>query len=214
MAAQTTFDPGKYLTVVNGSDYLEVKWRLVWLRHVHPDAHIETDLVTLEDNRAVFKARVTVPDGAVATGWGSEGAFNFPNYIEAAETKAIGRALAALGFGTQFCPDFDFGASENHIVDAPVRLNGVPSGSASGTPSNVTTASFSREQPAADQTATSRQLNLIQVIKRELGIEAKALDQLSQEITGRAIDDLSRKEASRLIEVLKDRQGRQAQRSA
>ncbi len=206
MAVQSTFDPGRYLTVVNGSDYLEVKWRLVWLRHVHPDAHIETELVSNEDNRAVFKARVSIPDGAVATGWGSEGAFNFPNYIEAAETKAVGRALAALGFGTQFCPDFDFGASENLVVDAPVNLNPAPS--------NVTTASFNREQVSADQTATSRQLNLIQVIKRELGIETKALDQLSQEITGRAIDDLSRKEASRLIEVLKDRQARQAPRSA
>lgn len=206
MAVQSSFDPGRYLTVVNGSDYLEVKWRLVWLRHVHPDAHIETELVTNEENRAVFKARVSIPDGAVATGWGSEGAFNFPNYIEAAETKAIGRALAALGFGTQFCPDFDFGASENQVVDAPVKLNTPPS--------NVTTASFNREQVSADQAATSRQLNLIGVIKRELGIEAKALDQLSEEITGRVIADLSRKEASRLIEVLKDRQNRQAARSA
>ncbi len=209
MAVQTSFDPGRYLTVVNGSDYLEVKWRLVWLRHVHPDAHIETELVTNEDNRAVFKARVSVPDGAVATGWGSEGAFNFPNYIEAAETKAIGRALAALGFGTQFCPDFDFGASENHVVDAPVNLKATPSA-----PANVTTGSFDREPVSADQTATSRQMNLIGVIKRELGLETKALDQLSLEVTGRATDDLSRKEASRLIEVLKDRQNRQVPRSA
>lgn len=206
MAVQSSFDPSRYLTVVNGSDYLEVKWRLVWLRHVHPDAHIETELVTNEDNRAVFKARVSIPDGAVATGWGSEGAFNFPNYIEAAETKAIGRALAALGFGTQFCPDFDFGASENHVVDAPVNLKAAPS--------NVTTGSFDREPVSADQTATTRQLNLIGVIKLELGIETKALEQLSQEVTGRAMDDLSRKEASRLIEVLKDRQNRQVPRSA
>lgn len=206
MAEQTSFDPGRYLSVVNGSDYLEVKWRLVWLRHVHPDAHIETELVTLEDDRAVFKARVSVDAGASATGWGSEGAANFPNYIEAAETKALGRALAALGFGTQFCPDFDFGAAENRVVDAPVNLR--------STPSNVTTGSFDRSQVAADQTATSRQLNLIGVIKRELGIETKALDQLSEEITGRAVADLSRKEASRLIEVLKDRQGRHMQRSA
>lgn len=206
MAEQTSFDPGRYLSVVNGSDYLEVKWRLVWLRHVHPEAHIETELVTNEDNRAVFKARVSVPDGASATGWGSEGALNFPNYIEAAETKAIGRALAALGFGTQFCPDFDFGANENQVVDAPVTLRSAPS--------NVTTGSFDREQVSADQAATTRQLNLIGVIKRELGLESKALDQLSQEVTGRATDDLSRKEASRLIEVLKDRQGRQVPRSA
>ena len=40
-----TFDPTRYLTKVNGRDYLEVKWRLVWLRSVHPTARIETELV-------------------------------------------------------------------------------------------------------------------------------------------------------------------------
>ena len=46
------------------------------------------------------------------------------DYIEAAETKAIGRALAALGYGTQFCSDFDFSSNARpgkaQVVDAPV----------------------------------------------------------------------------------------------
>jgi hypothetical protein len=51
---------------------------------------------------------------------------DFHDYIEAAETKALGRALAALGYGTQFCQDFDFSANARpgtkQIVDAPVNL--------------------------------------------------------------------------------------------
>jgi hypothetical protein len=30
------FDPAKHLTNLKGSEYLEVKWRLVWLRNEHP----------------------------------------------------------------------------------------------------------------------------------------------------------------------------------
>src|SRR5215210_7741237 len=107
---QTAFDPSKYLTRVNGSDYLEVKWRLVWLRAQHPDATVETELISHIDNTAIFRAQVSIPGGGSSTGWGSETSGDFRDYLEKAETKAIGRALAALGFGTQFCPDFEFGA--------------------------------------------------------------------------------------------------------
>jgi hypothetical protein len=51
---------------------------------------------------AIFKATVTVPSGGKATGYGSESASDFPDFIEKAETKAIGRALNALGYGAQF----------------------------------------------------------------------------------------------------------------
>ena len=52
MASETPFDPTRYLTRVNGSEYLEVKWRLVWLRDRHPDATVETELVSHHDNTA------------------------------------------------------------------------------------------------------------------------------------------------------------------
>ena len=47
------FDPSRYLTKVSGSDYLEVKWRLLWLRQTHPDASIETELVTHDGQAAM-----------------------------------------------------------------------------------------------------------------------------------------------------------------
>src|SRR5438105_6211525 len=122
------FDPTQYLSNFDGRDYLEVKWRLLWLRSQHPDARITTEIVqhNEEGGFALFRAEVEVPDGGKATGWGSETVRDFHDYIEAAETKAIGRALAALGYGTQFCTDFDFSANarpgKTQVVDAPVNL--------------------------------------------------------------------------------------------
>jgi len=121
--ARSGFEPGRYLTKVGGADYLEVKWRLVWLREVHPDAVVETELVSHVGQDAIFRARVTIPGGGSATGFGSEAYDDFRDYIEKAETKALGRALAALGFGTQFCPDFEFGAREGRVVDTPVDFS-------------------------------------------------------------------------------------------
>ena len=122
MSVTTPFEPARYLTRISGSDYLEVKWRLVWMRDQHPDATIETELVSHHDNTAVFRAMVSIPGGGSATGWGSESSGDFRDYLEKAETKAIGRALAALGFGTQFCPDFEFGAAAGRVVDSPVKV--------------------------------------------------------------------------------------------
>lgn len=206
MSNPVTFEPSKYLSVVNGSDYLEVKWRLVWLRSEHADAQIETELMTHDGNRAVFRARVTLPGGGSATGWGTEDAVNFPNYLEAAETKALGRALAALGFGTQFCPDFEFGAEEGRVVDAPVALKREPS--------NVTQGSFDRDRATVDQEATYRQRNLIGAIVRELKMDQRMLNELAMEVTGKGANELSRKEASSVIEHLKDRQQAQTPRIA
>ncbi|MDF2757871.1 MAG: hypothetical protein K0S99_503 [Thermomicrobiales bacterium] len=105
---ETGFDPTPYLRQLHGrgrgggADYLDVKWRLVWLRKEHPDAEIVTELVQHDPQMAIFKATVTVPTGGRATGYGSETASDFPDFIEKAETKAIGRALNALGYGAQF----------------------------------------------------------------------------------------------------------------
>ncbi|MDQ3930124.1 MAG: hypothetical protein M3328_13375 [Chloroflexota bacterium] len=125
---RTPFDPAQYLSNFDGREYLEVKWRLLWLRSEHPDARMTTEIVqhNEEGGFALFRAEVEIPGGGKATGWGSETVRDFHDYIEAAETKALGRALAALGYGTQFCQDFDFSANArpgtNQVVDAPVNL--------------------------------------------------------------------------------------------
>jgi hypothetical protein len=102
----TDFDPTPFIRQLRGrsggADYLDVKWCLLWLRKEHPDAEIVTELVQHDPQMAIFKATVTVPTGGKATGYGSETASDFPDFIEKAETKAIGRALNALGYGAKF----------------------------------------------------------------------------------------------------------------
>ncbi len=193
-----SFDPSRYLSKVKGSDYLEVKWRLVWLRDMFPDATIETDLVSHSGNQAVFRAKVSVPNGASATGWGSEDASGFANYIEKAETKAIGRALAALGFGTQFCPDFDYGSEEGQVVDAPVSRDRI----------NGPTSMFEGRNVSPDQMATTKQLGLIQAIGREQKLNAQMISEIVQGLTGSTLDKLSRHEASRVIDEFQARQSK------
>src|SRR5688500_9542477 len=123
------FDPAQYLSKFDGRDYLEVKWRIMWLRSEHPDARIATEIVQHNEEAgfALFRAEVEIPSGGKSTGWGSETVRDFHDYIEAAETKALGRALASLGYGTQFCQDFDFTSNARpgtlQVVDAPVNLN-------------------------------------------------------------------------------------------
>jgi hypothetical protein len=118
------FDPSKHLMQLKGKDYLEVKYRLMWFRETHPDGVIDTENIALTDQLAVFKATVQIPSGGRATGYGSETPKDFGDYIEKAETKALGRALGALGFGTQFTDDFDEGT--NNPVDAPRHNNDNP----------------------------------------------------------------------------------------
>jgi hypothetical protein len=210
MSADKTFDPSKYLVNLNGrGEYLEVKWRLLWLRTEHPDAIIETECVFREEREAGFKARVSVPGGGSATGWGSETAGDFRDFYEKAETKAIGRALAALGYGTQFCQDHDFGGGNSaagngtmRIVDAPVDF-AANRGRQSG--------GGQRQQgqlPASDQglqRATERQVKFIHAIAREAGLDEQELAAWSQELYAQDVDQLNRRDASTLIEALQRR---------
>jgi len=67
----------------------------------------------------LFRSRAIAKNGrgGIGTGTKSENAASFADFGEKAETGAIGRALAALGYGTQFAPELDEG---HRIVDSPV----------------------------------------------------------------------------------------------
>jgi len=124
---------GTELPLLNlrGKEYLEVKYRLVWFREDHPDWSIETDLVSVTDVSAYAKATIRDDKGRIiATSHKFESIQGFPDFIEKAETGAIGRALALIGYGTQFCADeLDEG---KRIVDSPAtparvqRVSNIP----------------------------------------------------------------------------------------
>jgi len=151
MAQTQAFNPNNHLLQLkskNGvQDYLPVAYRVVWFRELCPEGTIHTELVQFDPDRetsaevyqwneqsrksekvkvtrkgwAMFRASVTDGKGATATAHGSEGCADFLDFLEKAETKSIGRALALLGYGTQFASEFD---EEHRIVDSPIARNG------------------------------------------------------------------------------------------
>ncbi len=206
------FNPNEHVIQLkskNGSsDYLPVQWRLVWFREQCPEGTIETELVHLDLDReteeegyawnsetrrsekitkratgiAVFRATVKDGKGGVATGTKSEKAASFPDFIEKAETGAIGRALAALGYGTQFAPELN---EEHRIVDAPVERSsytpatyensGYGNGNARKPLSSVRPAALNgngdteEKATSASATATEQQLASIRKLCQHLG---------------------------------------------
>lgn len=132
-----SFNPNDYLMDLKGKSYLQVAHRLLWLNEdlksgIIGGFEIVTELVSekrwddakrkREINEAVFKAtiEITNTDGDVikhVTGWGSETDADFGDFREKAETKAIGRAVALAGYGTQHAPEFDEGERSSPILD-------------------------------------------------------------------------------------------------
>ena len=114
-----TFNPQQHLIDLRGKQYLEVAWRLVWFRDAHPTGSIITTLLSTEP--LIMRCEVVVDGVVIATGHGSADAQGRKvvwsgREIEKAETAAIGRALAAAGFGTQFSGEYD---DADHPADSP-----------------------------------------------------------------------------------------------
>ena len=203
-----TFNPSEHVIQIknrNGAaDYLPVQWRLVWFREQCPNGTIDTEEVEVDLDReaeeegyawnsetrrsekivkrargyARFRAVVTDGKGGRATGTKSEIAASFPDFIEKAETGAIGRALAALGYGTQFAPELN---EEHRIVDAPVD-RGVSSSESSGngrrpmasvrpavTSGDGKANGTGSDESASDAYATEQQLASIRKLCQHLG---------------------------------------------
>ena len=96
-----------------------------------PQPHL-IKLPRLERGYARYKATVADGQGGTATGYGTETAEGFADYVERAETRALGRALAALGIGTQFVgQDLTEG---DHVADAPVAQAHGQAGEVNGAP--------------------------------------------------------------------------------
>ena len=181
---------GSYKKISN--DYLDVKWRLVWFREEHPDGSIQTDLLSQPGvSPAVVKATVSLENGVTATGFGQCGTEDWGDWLEKAETRSIGRALALLGYGTQFCEDFD-----DIITDAPVE----PRQERKAASSSADNGRPAMADPSSPMTPNQRRY--IESLARDTGMDQDGLNQTVDQRFEHGIDQLSKSEASSLIEAL------------
>lgn len=161
------FDPGAHMVSLRGgAAYLPVSARKVWLQsrtdHALEAAYgytILTEPHVINEGVAVFRAEVTITDdgGTVirrATGYGSETPADFGDYIEKAETKAVGRALANCGFGTDNTDD-------EVVADAPRGGAGGP---------RPVPARGAAPGGGGDEPVTDRQWGMYQRLCRERGM--------------------------------------------
>ena len=118
----SNFNPNEHIIKLQGKEYLEIKWRLLWFREEHPMGSIQTELVHYEDGLAIVKATVIVEGVIIATGIANADSRNSKpmwkgKEIMKAETAAQGRALAVAGYGTQFTGEEE----GDFLADSPVE---------------------------------------------------------------------------------------------
>ena len=146
----SAFDPAQHLrTLEDGSEYLDARWRLVWFLESHSEYTITSNLVHLSAKLAVVKVTITLPGGRTAEGLGMAAAHDVYRHVETAQTHALARALAMLGFGTESALDFETDAP----ADAGVKRNGSNGRKGpAGVPRN---GNNGKKEPASEAQATT-----------------------------------------------------------
>lgn len=189
----------------NLDEYETVDARIDTFWAKHPDGAIHTQLVSDPNNfsKAVFKAEVFkqrptqdvvwFPDaiGYAAEEQGTGGANN-TSWHENAETSAIGRALANMGYATTK------NRPSRQEMEKVERMESQPVSEQ---------ATYRPPAPAANERvpggASRKQVGFIRKLAAEAGMDDLELHEFMQGETGKeSSNDLSSQDASRLIERL------------
>jgi hypothetical protein len=166
-----TTPKGTVLPFLNlkGKDYLQVAHRLVWFREEKPNWGIDTRVHVLDDALAVVEATILDEAGNLkARGFKMQGAKGFAQYLEKAESGAIGRALAFLGYGTQHAQELeeDDDTPMGQLSDSPMASRPIgagarapiPAAPKSGAPENKAAPSKTSLSPETISEAQAKRL--------------------------------------------------------
>lgn len=102
-SVEVPYDPSKALIKVQGGrSYLRAAARVAWFRSEKPLWGIVTEIVEVNfaEKYAMFRASIFNEEGRlIATATKQEDVKGFADYVEKAETGAVSRALALVGYG-------------------------------------------------------------------------------------------------------------------
>lgn len=185
------------------SDYLEAKWRLVWAKEEHPDWRIfpQVNLFPAGENSIPEAALACVEiwegDKLLAKEFGYCEKKDFQRFVEKAITTALGRALALLGYGTQWAQELEEELIEEGLSDSPVQTVELEEPQEEGNP------------------PTEKQINLIHSLVKGLGMNDEEYRNLLR--TKFRVDsskDLRGKQIQELINFLKEQSRRLSEQKA
>jgi hypothetical protein len=102
------------------TEYLPVAARVAWFRADHPHGTIDAVALTIDFDKglAIFQATVEDGEGGKAVAYAHETRAGFADFLEKSHTRAVGRALALLGYGSTTAGE-ELSEGE-HVADAPV----------------------------------------------------------------------------------------------
>lgn len=192
------FKAEDHLIDIKGKKYLPVASRLVWFREEHPDWGIKTGIAERIENGAIMKAEILDNQGnVIAQAHKMETKSGFGDYLEKAETGAVGRALATCGYGTQFSPDLEEGS---RLADSPISFS---KENRSG--DNLEAHSPQRASRKGGGNATLKQLQFIMKIYKENGADTDAmLEKVRDKYGVQSHKELTIEQASEWIGMLKE----------
>lgn len=217
MDSMFTTKKGTKLPLLNlkGKSYLQVAYRLVFFREDHPLGRISCSLVSVTDTSAVVRAEIYVmgqkPDGSpfetlLSSAHKKETEEHFGDFIEKAETGAIGRALAMAGYGTQFEPELDEG---QRLADSPIAVPLRTSSDNSSKPGGATKIVPPKSAPATEPTnrkAVNEKISLTSkvIIDSKRDTQDNVVKMLT-EYGVKTKEELNDEQASKLLKQLEDK---------
>lgn len=113
---------------IHGKDYATVAERVDKLRKEHPEYTIETQLIMQDEYKIIMKALILDGEKLISTGYAEEirgsSPINKHSPLENAETSAVGRAAAFMGYAGTEIASAEEVANANYqqdIIEAQIR---------------------------------------------------------------------------------------------
>lgn len=192
---------GDYIKVQGNKQYLPVPARVQWFRGEHPDWTISTSVVELQwtEGYAVMRAEVLDDTGRlIASGMKTETRKGFGDFVEKAETGAVGRALARAGYGTEDALDLEGDRYADAPIEQPERGAGGATAQASSpshAPAPVQPSRYRRGELAAlmadkglDTDAIEVYAAIVGIPKNERPMSDASMDALIEAVRGHGTD--------------------------